>query len=1351
MRGIRLTYATSAALLAMIGAGCAHEIESPPASGTSVVPDLVCTEQLTTTVVLSGNGFTPAPEQTLGDKTILVLPSIQLDRTVDLSGAAQSGRFTLQDDPNNPNDSRVTWQSEQQMSFEVFPELALLPGLYNITVTNPDAVHKAVFEGGLAAVPAPTVEVIEPDIACNDQEDQTFTLTGTTLLDVGGTLPIVHVGDKNFPVNMVSDCLDVPGTHAAGQVQACKTASFIVPRGSLPPGSYDVTVTNPEPANCVSSVPVKVVIVPPPSVTSIAPDLVCNAQGDESMTVNGTGFLTLGMTNPTIIVGTETFSASSAEGCTAIDGTFVEGPAQSCTTIKFTIPAGTLKPGDYPVVVTNPIPADCKSVEPINLHVAPPPSITSSSPLGVCDAQGDTQLTIDGLEFLQIGTDLPTVTIGTQMFDATSLGGCMPVAGMFSEGDVQSCTSVTITIPQGTLMTGTYPVVVTNPAPADCSSTEMIDIEVRDPPNVTSVVPASLCQGGGKLVFTGTGFAPTATVTLEAAGLPTLSSVSTMVDATGTTLTAQMQSGGTPGSVYDAIVSNGDGCKDDPPYLKVTITPGPIAFFADPDVVYNGINTRVTVYATTLAFPLPANAVEIVPTGQTMPITQLQWNPVPMYPNRVQVVIPKDQPPGSYDLFMNDATGCSTVLQQALTITDKLEVSIKSVQPPFGYTQTQTDVTIFRDTMAPAPADKPFVATPRVFFNPANPMPTDIAIQLQSVSFQNADTLTAVVPKNQPANTYDMIVVNPDGTVGLLYDAFRVQTVPPPTVTAVTPSSIVSATNQMVTVTGQNFSMSTISLTCKDAMGTATMVPMVTSGMVSCTGADCTQTATIDGSVVPSGSTCILRLTNADGSYFDYSAIGVTNASLNLSNPKPGPMMNTGRRALGAAAGNATAAARFIYAIGGDGGAAMANAPFNSVEAAGVDLFGNIGPWGNQQFTLNAARAFAGSVTAGRYIYVTGGTDGTNTLATVERARILDPLEVPQLNIDDIVPADTGLDGGYWIYRVSAVFSAADLDNPNGESLASDPLLLKVPALMGKKIKIMLSWAPPVDSLNMPLPNVAGYRIYRTPMVNGVSGDEVRIAEVGLGITTFADDGTAAPSTEKPLPTGSTGAWRTLPAMNTPRKGHAAAIAPDPADPKNKFYVYSLLGANATGASVTSYEYLPVTIAPNGRQTVGTWTTGANAFSAGRWQTSAWVADNTTSTVIPAGETWIYVGGGFSTGTMLSGKVEAAKVNAGGELGSVSDVPKDFTSSAAGYGVCAANGHLFQFGGQNGTPSSGAKAATLISPAPTLNMQSWNAEGLNTTEPRYLMGSAVQSAFIFLIGGQTAASAASQSTELVVW
>jgi len=139
------------------------------------------------------------------------------------------------------------------------------------------------------------------------------------------------------------------------------------------------------------------------------------------------------------------------------------------------------------------------------------------------------------------------------------------------------------------------------------------------------------------------------------------------------------------------------------------------------------------------------------------------------------------------------------------------------------------------------------------------------------------------------------------------------------------------------------------------------------------------------------------------------------------------------------------------------------------------------------------------------------------------------------------------------------------------------------------------------------------------------------------------------------------------------------------------------------------------------------------------------------SSTIPAPDTWVYAGGGLTAAGTAENHVEAGKVQSGGDLGVISDMPKDFSSNSAGYGICAANGQLFVFGGASGAPSGGAKAAKLISPAPSLTQNSWNAEGITMTHPRYLMGSAVQSAFIFLIGGQTDVMEASATTELVVW
>jgi hypothetical protein len=342
---------------------------------------------------------------------------------------------------------------------------------------------------------------------------------------------------------------------------------------------------------------------------------------------------------------------------------------------------------------------------------------------------------------------------------------------------------------------------------------------------------------------------------------------------------------------------------------------------------------------------------------------------------------------------------------------------------------------------------------------------------------------------------------------------------------------------------------------------------------------------------------------------------------------------------------------------------------------------------------------------------------------------------------------------------VSATFAANDTDNPNGESLPSDAFSIKLPAFTGKKIAVTLVWKAPIDSLKQPIQNVSGYRIYRTKAANDPPGSEVLIGTVTGNTLSFKDDGTATPGTETPLPTGSTGEWAQLPNMGTSRSGPGVAAGFDPADP-TKFYVYALLGKNGATTATTTYELLPVTIAPNGRQSfANAWTPGASQASVGRWQIGAWVVDKTVQSNYGT-DTWIFIGGGETGNNTLTGKVEAGKVGAGGDLGTLSDTPGDFSSNQAGYGVCAANQQLFVFGGAGAAPSSGAKSAALFSnnnpnlplAPPTLANNAWNNEGLTMTHGRYLLGSAVQSSFIFLLGGQTdEPSAASKTTELVIW
>jgi hypothetical protein len=1117
-----------------------------------------------------------------------------------------------------------------------------------------------------------------------------------------------------------------------------------------------------------------------------SPDLVCNAKPvsaafgtvsihGESMTpmpsktLEGTRRLIL----PKIELRMETPLAGATQLATPL--TITDDPADAANSrvhwaseqlMSFDVrPEDHLPTGVMSVLVTNPDGKRSTTIEK-GLAIVPAPSIASLAPPAICDDQADQKVVVNGANFLAYDGAQPTVTVGAgasaKTYPATvDPASCAPVTGNFTEKNVELCTSLSFTIKTGDFVVTEktqVPVVVTNPAPADCASSEAITLTIEPPPEVDAVVPGTVCQGGSQITITGKGFETGATVTLDCAGTKTTSGGVT-VSADGKTITATFGGGATPGTTCDVIVQNPDGCQDRPtPHKTVTITTGPILFYADPPVVYDGINTRVTLYATTITPPLPSDAVTMVVNGTATPITTLAYNTVAGHPNRLQAIVPKGQAPGSYDITLKDNSGCFATLPKAITVTSTLSVTMKNAVPPFGWTGEDTAFTMFRDTAAAAPADKPFVATPRMFLNPVSATATDVAVPVESVAFGDGNRVTGVVPKGTPVHGYDVVLVNPDGTVGLLKNGFTETASAPPVITGATPSSIVNATGQKITLTGTGFDAAdTVSLSCVTAAGASVGAPPVTKTAPTCAGTACTQSITVDGSGLATGDVCLIKLTNPDGTYSEYSAVGVTGSSLNLNAPHTGPSMNVGRRALSAASGNATPAARFLYALGGDTGASTG--ALDSYEFAPVDPFGTIGAWTTSPITLSSKRTLSGATTLGRYIYLVGGDDGTGPVSTAERALILSPRETPQIEDVDLALGAAGLGEGEWHYRVSAVFDATDTDNPGGESLASDEFTIRLPAFPAKKIAVTLVWRKPVDALGADVTGVAGYRIYRTTAANDAPGSETLLATVTGGSTvTFLDDGTKTPAAgaAKPLPLGTTGKWASLPALGTKRAGAAIAAGVDPSNP-NKLYVYALLGKNGATTAATSYEYLPITVAANGRQSFASaWVAGASQASVGRWQIGAWVVDKLVQSNY-APDTWIFFGGGLTGTGTLNGTVEAGKIAAGGDLGTSSTAPGDFSSNQAGYGVCAANGQLFVFGGANAAPSAGAKSAPLFNNGgplapPNLANNAWNNEGISMTHGRYLMGSAVQSAFIFLLGGQTdEPSAASKTTELVIW
>jgi hypothetical protein len=155
-------------------------------------------------------------------------------------------------------------------------------------------------------------------------------------------------------------------------------------------------------------------------------------------------------------------------------------------------PEDMIPAGVFSVRITNPDGSHAVTIDQ-GLAVLPPPLVTQLVPPAICDDQSDQTIEIDGANFLRFDDKTPTVTVDTKTYTATVVeASCMPVVGNFVEQNVWLCSA--ITIPQGDFdvtTTTTVPVTVTNPPPADCASSEQVNLTIDPPPRVDSVIPST--------------------------------------------------------------------------------------------------------------------------------------------------------------------------------------------------------------------------------------------------------------------------------------------------------------------------------------------------------------------------------------------------------------------------------------------------------------------------------------------------------------------------------------------------------------------------------------------------------------------------------------------------------------------------------------------------------------------------------------------------------------------------------------------------------------------------------------------------------------------------------------------
>ncbi len=405
--------------------------------------------------------------------------------------------------------------------------------------------------------------------------------------------------------------------------------------------------------------------------------------------------------------------------------------------------------------------------------------------------------------------------------------------------------------------------------------------------------------------------------------------------------------------------------------------------------------------------------------------------------------------------------------------------AISSIDPRFGWTNADTNVTIGGTNFSPSTA---------VTFTPAG---STAGMQLTYVAYVSSLQIQAVVPRGMAVGWYDVTVTNPDGGKGTSVKAFYVSQNPPPVIVSIAPASGSSNAATMITITGNSFASNATAETI-DASGNA--LPCSISSQSSTVIICSTQ-------VLPTG-VYLIRVTNtSDNTYYDYSSFVVTNPASNLGGfSTSGQSLVIGRQGNAAVTGHDDIGNKFIYTIGGDDGKGDL---LDDVEFAQPDRFGNLNP-----FSLTSPLIYkttgAAAFQYNGFVYVIGGNTPSGYTTNIERAKILTTDSAPVISFKNLSVLGGGtLPAGTWVYAVSANLPTGT--TYIGESLPS-PVVFTTTTQAGS---VQVSWQP--VSVWSPgthsVINATGYNIYRN--VPGTF-KPVLIAW-NVNATSFVDNGSYKP------------------------------------------------------------------------------------------------------------------------------------------------------------------------------------------------------------------------------------------------
>src|SRR5574341_135661 len=334
-------------------------------------------------------GVTPSSQITIVGANFVVGATITVGS---LSGDTVSGSSASASTP-------FVYISSGQLRFW-WPNTALTPGAYTVTVTNPAAsggLAGSLTTGFTVAEATPTVTSLTPaSVTYGITPSTSVAVIGSNFV-VGATLRVSSATTttalEGVTVSGSSASASIPFVHInSGQLR------FWWPNASLTPGAYTVTVTNPAAAGgqAGSLTAGFTVVAPVPTVTSVTPSSVeYNVTLSTSVRIVGTNFFGPPAGNPSsdpsfVTVGPLTIEcvlgtgpANETTPCVHIDRQNIDFYWLSTSDMSHPL---HLAPGAHAVQVTNPAYAGSASNNPpfaTFTVTAPQPVIEAVRPLAV--------------------------------------------------------------------------------------------------------------------------------------------------------------------------------------------------------------------------------------------------------------------------------------------------------------------------------------------------------------------------------------------------------------------------------------------------------------------------------------------------------------------------------------------------------------------------------------------------------------------------------------------------------------------------------------------------------------------------------------------------------------------------------------------------------------------------------------------------------------------------------------------------------------------------------------------------------------------------------------------------------